>query len=701
MTDLVDDRLLPLASLRVYARGQGDPYLYDRGFRWYQPLAELGESGEISVTGEEPALELLPEVGLVCRPYLRLRDTRLADWELHDSGDWDERLPGGGAPRRYRLVQLNSAANLRWFARSTFLLPGSPHVAFSLALMPPPPDHDAEADPPHARIELGGGAWALQWNLNGGGILLQGGRSGWIPAAELPDLPDRDRTGVDEAIVLIRPLRGMLGISLDFGHRYSWIRDPAGAALQIPAGRVRVSGAGGQCIFGLHQIEYRAGSLISPARPTHTRRLFAAATLQFRGALPAGTSVALFDRGQPPAAAARWEALLTPGAARGPRGWNCAVTPEVHAVEYSLPVIRTGGRGDWSAPWDGSIESAVVERPEDLAGGVARVRIRLDSAGRLQYSAGRWPRVELLLGHTRSGGPPHWFTSFGGYVRDFRAGADSAGRAWIDLEIENASIRFRRAVWAEGETAPLGGRSLNAALDRVLESEGLLPDDRLWHAAGSLIMLPAGSPEQPAFYPRAGENKWETLEMLCRWCGLEIGVLNDGRLSTIPRNRVEPSVSHTWRQKPEERLSELMLEADYGLDSSASRTAVLLRGRDPAGRSLMAYAVDVQAEQWPISPRFSPWRELLQEELPGRVTIGFLVFACLNRFLEETPPRQELELEAPVQLDLRRRQRVRVEGPSIGASGFEEFAVTALRHQYQADPSFARLTSRVRLRRIY
>lgn len=698
MTDLQDDRLLPLASLRLYGRGQGAPYLLDRGYRWYQPLLSLENEGVISETGGAPDLEILDRVGLVCHPALRLQETRQADWEYHNEADWEERLPAAGAPRRYRLVQLNCEANLEWWARSRFVLPRDPHVAFSLVLPPPPPDHDAEAYPPMARIELGG-SWAFEWSATGGGLCLQRAGGRWAPIADLPDLNPRRRTASDEALVLIRPLRGMIGLSVDLGRRYEWIGIPGGA-VTIPAGRVTLRGAGGQCVFGLHQIAYRAGSFDSPRRATFTPRLLPVTSLSHLSALPAGAGLALADTSLPLQGIATWRATLTPGSRPGPPGWSCQTTPELYAVEFSYPVVRAGGAGGWSTPWEGAIEHASVEKPVDLSAASATVRVRRDGNESLELQTGRWARAELRLGHATLDGEEIWQTVLAGAVREIQAHAGESGRAWLDIAIENSSIQFRRASWAPGENGPLGGLTLNTALDRVLDSEGLQITDRLWHWVGDRILLPPGAPEDPAFQPPDGESKWETMDRLCRWGGLELGVLDDGRLATVPRDWHESLVTQTWRWQPEQRLDELVLRAHYGLDSAASLTAVILRARDQYGREMLAYAVDQEAERWPLSPRFTPWREVHQEELPGAVTPGFLALATLNRFRELSPPRQELELETPPNLALRRRQRVQVDGLPIGAAPTHEFAVIALRHEYSADPGFARLVTTARLRRI-
>lgn len=701
MSSLPDPRLIPLASIRLYDKGQGDPYLTDRGFGWYQPVADIYKIGSVTYSGVQPTLEYVEGVGIVCRPFLEMQDTRLADFSFHAAADWDERKPTSGAPRTYRLVQTSSAADLQWYARSSYSLPENPHVAVSLIVPDTPPDHNATLYPPYVRVELGDGQWILEWSKIFGGRLLADVAGALGVVAELPGLSSIGRD-VDESLIMIRPMRGKIGISMDAGRHYEWYGDPAGYPVGIRAGKIRVSGQGGQVIFGVHQLRYVAGSYTSPTKNTYARRIFLppAPTFVTRGEAPAGTSVAIADLSVPGNAIAQWKATLTPASSPGPTGWSVYRTPELYAVQMTYPVARAGNWRSYTTPWDGSIVEINIDRPVELDGGTATVRVNRDQAKQFTYRHGMWPKVQIFLGHQLAAGGEEWQTSFTGYIRSITPAQRDYGQATLDLAIENVTTRFRRTTWIELDAIPLGGQTLNAALDYVLASEGLQAQDRIWHWLGDRILLPAGTAEEPAFWPRPGETKWETLEEICRWCGMEIGALTDGRLTTVPVDYVEPWVTHQWDWTPSLALHELVLDASYSLDSGESVTATIVRGEDEYGNAGWAYAIDVEAELYPSSVRFRPWRETREERIDGATSLGFLALAARSLLLANGTPKQRLELSTPVQLGLRRRQRVQLLGSTIGVSDYDEFAILTLRHTYRADPSFASLTTQAGLIRI-
>ncbi|MDO8606744.1 MAG: hypothetical protein Q7R40_09430, partial [Phaeospirillum sp.] len=117
---VTDDRSIPLASLRVLAPGHGDPLATDKGFNWYSILLRDFGYGSVSRTATtEPTLELLAEVGMVCRPILAYQDTRSTNYTT-SGGTWEETKLSTGSPRKYRLAQISAAADVQWSATSNF-----------------------------------------------------------------------------------------------------------------------------------------------------------------------------------------------------------------------------------------------------------------------------------------------------------------------------------------------------------------------------------------------------------------------------------------------------------------------------------------------------------------------------------------------------------------------------------------------------
>lgn len=701
MSPITDDRALPLASVRLYYPGQGDPFLVDRGFRWYQPVAGIFQGGSVTYTTDgAPKLEYIEGVGIVCHPFLELKDNSKNDYTFHNSADWESRRMATGSPRTTRLVQINTTADVQWHAKSEFSLPADPHIAVSLIVPDTPPDHNATTYPPYVRLELGDGQWALQWSKVFGSLLMLKVGGVWTARAEIPDLQPTARAG-GEALVLLRPMRGSIGISLDEGRSYQWYRGSDGRGASIRAGGITLRGQGGQCAFGLHQIAYTTGSYTSPTRGTLTSRsAFAVPAITFRGLAAPNSVLAVVDASAPAQGLAAWKATLTPGTQLGPPGWSCHTTPELYAVQLVYPVVRSGGSGAYSTPYDDAIEDIEIDRPFELAEAHCRIRIRRPADLSFSYRHGRWPRVDVWLGHTLEGGGTESVLAFSGYLERLRSMQSEYGRAEVELSLTSPAIRFQRTTWVEIESIPLGGRTLNQALDLVLDSEGLTGWHRHWHWKGDRIVLPAGSPEDPAFWPQPGESKWDTMEQLCRWAGMELGVTTTGQFATVPRDFVEPWVTRKWEWSDYASIHEVTLSADYELDCAGSVTGVLRRGTDEYGFPIWAYMIDAAAEWMPASDRFCPWRELDQEMIRTATSPGWLALATQSDFLDLATPRQELEITTPVQLALRRRQQVRLVGAPIGVWTSDRFMITALRHSYRKATPVAGLTTTVTMRRI-
>jgi hypothetical protein len=112
--------------------------------------------------------------------------------------------------------------------------------------------------------------------------------------------------------------------------------------------------------------------------------------------------------------------------------------------------------------------------------------------------------------------------------------------------------------------------------------------------------------------------------------------------------------------------------------------------------------VDAFAENFPLSDRFAPWRETVQEEIPFPTDGLIPAVRAQALALEGFPVKYEPEISYPVNLDVVRRQRVRIQGLNVGIGDWDEFAVLTLSHEYRADDKgFARMETRAGLRRVW
>lgn len=721
-----DSRICPLASLRLYDPGQGDPVVTDRGFGWYDVLAHSAGYGTIQRdSAGELLLEYLEGVGLVCRPYLKLQDTREARWSFGVDGTWAERLPATGSPRKYRLVQLDTTADIEWDATLDHDLPKNPSVAFSLMFVDTPPDHDADTYPPYVRIELGEDSqqFALEFSKIYGGRLLayDTATAAWVAVRDLPQPQQLGNVDLGETLVILRVLRDQLCISVDYGRSYVFYplpRDASGTAIPLKPGPAIVRGQGGMLAFGMHQIRYYTGYYISPVRNTLTERTaLSSATVTGVHYRPPGTTATYSDQSTPESAYAKWKVILTPKS-KATSSFLFYSTPEVYAVKFTYPVVRTLPAWTYTTPWDGvanspfGITAIDIEKPYELDGGKATVTVRLNPD--TQFSGNlRWRKVAIDLGEVDDDGVTTRTTGgFTGYVALPSTSADGYKHQYLRLQLVTIAERLKRQQWTDFDSLPLGGQTVNQALDAILATEGF--DDfpalfafpysyRSWHAVGDNLTLPAGTPENPFEWPRRGESKWETMVRIAGYAGLEIAVLDDGTLSSGPQKYVDLFVSYAVTPTPDTNLTLLVKRAALAADYRESVTAVLVQGIDATtGGARYAYGVDAFAESFALSDRFCPWRETIQEEVPFPCNGLVLAARAQALAVEGFPVKYEPDITLPVNLLVRRRMRVQIQDLTIGIADWHEFAVLTLKHTYRADdPGFAQMDTVAGLRRVW
>jgi hypothetical protein len=302
--------------------------------------------------------------------------------------------------------------------------------------------------------------------------------------------------------------------------------------------------------------------------------------------------------------------------------------------------------------------------------------------------------------------------AFTGYIAAVTVSADRYNDQRLELHLVTLAERLKRAQWTDFDSVPLGGQTVNQALDAILYSEGLddfpvllgLPYSyRSWHVLGDLLTLPAGLAENPFEWPVRGESKWETMVRIAGYAGLEIAVLDDGTLSSGPQKYVEPWVSYEFEALPETDLKALVKGAAFSVDYRESVTMVLVQGADYlTGGARYAYGVDAFAEGFVLSDRFSPWRDTWQEEVPFPCDQLVLATRAQAAAVEGFPVKYEPDLTYPVNLDVTRRKRVRIQGLNVGIGDWDEFAVLTLTHEYRADDKgFAQMETQAGLRRVW
>jgi hypothetical protein len=675
----------PIAEVRLYDTGEGDPYCTDHGFAYYEPMSTGHKSGLCSLDSNgAPLLRYIEGVGLVCREFVDWQDTLTADYTFTGNGSWEERAPIAG-DRHKRLMQYSAAADTRWYATSNFELPANPQIAITVAMAETPPDNDGAGYPPYARVEFGrdtDGKYAIDiWPGTGVRLMHKPDASAW---AVLTELPDNQPEPGSERVFLVRCARGRIAVSCDGGKEWTVYTDPSGA-VTVPRGTVCFCGEAIAAAFGLHRLKYYEGVFTGARRQTFETRNLPEATLTRDDLLPDGTAIALADNSEPGSAVAGYTATLTPYEETA-KPWNHFRSPELYSVAYQYPVVATTPSRSYTTPWAGMVVGVEVDKPLDLSESTCTVTIRRDP--RIPWAGNlRNRRIEVLLGYKYDNGTTEMLRVFTGHVSRVSLVYDSFGAIAIQLKLVNLADWLKRAEWTPITSMPLGGQALNAANDAILLSEGLGSAYRSWHSKGDTFPLPLGTPEDRFEWPPAGERKWETLTRVNGYAGLEVAVTDDGILSTGPMGYVAAAVSRSLTASdvaaPEETLLEITNTADYG----ESATAIYASGSGGNGGGIASTAFDTAAERDPTSPRFCGRRYPVQETVGGTATPGILAARAGALAGELFPVKQEPDFTVSVDLARQRRDRVDFYGCSgIGIADGAQAVVLSLRHTFRLDP---------------
>lgn len=714
MAGLTDGRGIPLGEMRIWRAGQADPIVGWREAAWYDTRGSGLGCGSVTYADGLPTLEYLEmaESGfaqrrnerpgaLVCRPRLILQDTRLTNYTT-SGGSWEERRPATGAVRTYRLAQYDNEPGVIWSATSNFSLPADPNVAFSFVFVDSPGDWDDSALPPFIQITFANGGYAIYITKRDATLLAYDtSLAQFVPVAPLGNCRSADNSDNSECLLMLRCQRGQLGISTDGGDRYTWYGEGS-AAVPFPASPFRVEGQGGMLVFGLHQLKLETGVYTSPERHARIPRPGATA-LQFetRDNETYGT-ISYTDLSAPASARAQYSIELTPTSTllSGP-GWSVYRSPEVYAVLSRYAAIPSPLGFTGSSFIQPDLRTATIEKPVELDGAGGTATFQLDPTTENYWNQGDWPKFELRLGHQVEGGGDYLETVLVGFITEVQVVSREYNEVTLQAKLTTVAERFKQSKWNKLDTFPLGGRTLNQALDLVLETEGVPRNIsyRQWDFVGGLewglrgdrAVLPAGSPEDPFEWPRPGENKWATLQRLAGYVGLEVVPLDNGILTTIPKGYLPPVVSATYKATPEvtDQLQRLALSLEWRRNSREKATSVLVDGKDEDGNPLFAFAQDDAAEQNPLSPRFSPFRIEIQDSVDGTATPGLLAMRAGELAREYFREPIGVDLTHPVDLTLSRRLRVRIEGfEAAGIHPLYDFQLLTLTHRYDAEGKF-------------
>jgi hypothetical protein len=682
---LLGGRIQPLIDLRLLDAGEGDPVVTDRGFSWYDILANSYGLGKPSRnTRRVPLLEWLPGIGLSCRTFFVAQDTLLVNWTT-SGGLWYQSKPGSGRYRNTRLYQQDTGATVQWSATSRSSQRQNPSFAVLLTPSDMPPDYDTTTVEPFVRVEFGSGAYRFGVKLDKDGrcYLEQFDLTvnDWQHVMDLPAPPKAAGLSDGEQLLIgVRCKRGQVGVSVDWGQTHTWYGTPG--TIAIPGAPATVRGAGGAIDFLLGELREYTATWDSPRQPTLTSSILGSALVDGWYEAPPGSSLTFTDTSDTLAALAGYRATFTVN----PDGQG----PVLYSTTFRYLTQSVVGAATYTTPWTGAVNSGHgratevrIRKPESLRESTCTVRIKLNS-GDTPITALRRRKLQVRLGYRVYTDPTddtvyadHWWTAFTGYtgLPEFEQG--EFGGCWMTVTA-TAAAHWTKTEWWPTDVRPLGGRPVNDAADVVLESEGIsglnLPLYRNWDPLGDAFILDTGTPEEPFELIRPTEDKWTTLERLFSYPELELGIDDEAVLFTLQRNPdgtpATTGVFHDYHASGADSvdLEKMLQEAKNRLDYDQSGTAVMISARSQAdGTAIRVYAVDTYAEDKAAAgdDRFCPWREAGpdgQQEISDPCNAAMLIYKVGQAAYRLFPLKWEPELVAFLNLNVGRRDTIRVHG---------------------------------------
>lgn len=649
-------------SVRVAPIAQGDAVVTDHGLAWYDLVEESFKwaSGNYDPKGL-PYLEAVEHVGVLARPFLNLKDTLKIHWSVSGTGQWENRGSTSGAPTVQRLMQYTTNTSSIYLATCNFTHPQDPNFALSLIIPPSPRTWDTSGLPPYVRLEFGNGEWAVHFE-DRGNYLLRWIAERWVVVGDLDDLSLGQGYGqIDEKVLFVRCVSGKLIISTNFGKTYKRYENFNDVPVVVAGGKFNFRGQGGQVIFGIHELQYHNGAYLdSVSLNTFTERLTVFPTFDLtRSFLPAGTGIAFLDRSTTGAInKAAYRATFTTTSA--PRtNLNYYYTPVLRATVMQYSVAVSSFLPDWDTPWDDKLWNTTVNKAFELANATASWRFDIDPGESIDENY-RLRKVQIVVyaetwsdydSDSRSLVSTDAYVVFTGYITGFTLNDGEGEGPYAEFNAGTIAARLQRTEWDFNWILPLGGLDCGTAADLVLYTEGLTAADRAWwEPISSAWLLPAGLHREPFMMLKRKQKKWKTLEEIFSYPQLELGVLDNGVLTSVPKNYYSGVTHQLQGQIPTDKkdLSDAVVSVQTKVNYLDTATVAITYAKALDGSGLVAFIVDLEAEQNVLSPRFCPQREAVQQDVDFKSETGTVQGKTLDLAYDMLVKKKEPDLRIPL-----------------------------------------------------
>jgi hypothetical protein len=700
-------RQQPLIRIDLFQNG-AEPYFgpgSDRGSTWYSVLSREAKFGTVSqATGIlGPALEYLgtdrvrspqggPDIpiGLVLRPYIIPQD--IGTWTALSGlgGTW-QTIRSYINPPVLRLVQTYPGVNAAgtttvtpWGRKSDYDHPADVILAFSVLVASVAPDYvEATGGVPYVQVSWSGGLWGIRFLHRGNPILVKRVAGLYIPLMELQQPPMQTHGDIpEETVCIVRVQRGALLVSLDGGATYDAWRNPDGTAVTLPAGNYQLTGLGCAASLGVHQAAVFTGTFDSARFPTGRTRS-GGPTINWWGAEPTNADLAVTSLATASDAFLQYRATLTRGSITA--HWTYFTSPELYVVElYHRPIpsdhIPTN---DGGATFEGRIIHCVVDEPDDLDQSSCSwtARYSVSEGGPVGQFALR--KVRVWGGWLYDDGSNDLRLMFTGWITAPAFTQQVGNFIEAQFTAESVALRPKRMRYRDDNCRPFDGLTLSTAFSRWLEEMGLDDTYGVANAAADAYTIPAEFPEEPAYLPASGDQRWPLLSELFRAGRMELAVTRDGRFVPVLADTWN-FTANTWAGDPVD-VSGRMESVTYEQDVMATCTQLTVRGQTPFGEQLSATVRDATAEEDVFSSRFRPWPEpeVLTIEYPvSRAWVNVVAQGeAHNHLVPQFPATWRGELAHAIQ----RRDSVYVTETSVGMGAVAQVGVRTMRHTFDID----------------
>lgn len=697
-----DTRDLPVAQFLQWPAGGGDPVVSDWGFHWYDSLEQSYARGSAAMAadGYNRKLERIEGVGVVCRGFPTAANMTLAQYTLTPANTgsvtyWEIQKAADGTLRSDRLAQVNSTANLTWSAVSVNTLPANPAFAVTFRRGATPADTTAFT---YAGFEFGG-AWQVLWT-DKQGVLLRKYNSSTALFETVKEISGSAGAGDDEVIVHVRVQAGRLclrflreqtaGNEEDTG---SWVvyTNPDGTDIEVASTAITFAGQGITAVWGLHPLSMVDGVYTSPTKPMCRAHTGAVTSSAYANIPAAYTAVSDWYTITPTVSSTNLSYALTVKAVPetiAAFGWTMYRSAVVCGVAVEI-ALASSSTGDSAVQIEAStLLSAVVDRPYELDGATATAQVYTGQSPTFPENL-RWRKVQMTFDN---------LTVFTGYIRAVSLSQDEYGHTVGTYTCDNVSVRAKRSKFNELQgSIPLGGRTINSALNWCLAYIGLPASAASWHAAGDVKMLPLGIPAEPYMWPKFGDTVWDVMQQIAALGELELGANGFGVYRTFPQSYVT-SLTHNLRDVPV-TVNESIHAAGVSKDATTGTTCVIVRGTDASGNPIFSYILDDTAESNPGVTRFCPWRDVYDEQGGDRVPAEVLTALAQAAYNTRAFPRVEVEATIQARPEIQRRDRVIIDSSRMGL-GTDDFIVYTLRHEFKNDPARSEMKTTLGLKRV-